>query len=102
MVTSGVHERRFSKGGVTYHHILDPRTGMPAQTDVASATIVAARSLDCDGYSTTALMLGAREAIGFIEGIDGVEAVVIDERDEVSWTSGLEERLSLIPTLPRW
>ena len=102
VVTSGVHERRFSKGGVTYHHILDPRTGMPAQTDVASATIVAARSLDCDGYSTTALMLGAREAIGFIEGIDGVEAVVIDERDEVSWTSGLEERLSLIPTLPRW
>ena len=37
-----------------------------------------------------------------LEGIDGVEAVVIDERDEVSWTSGLEERLSLIPTLPRW
>ncbi len=102
VVTSGVHERRFSRGGVTYHHILDPRTGMPAQTDVASATIVAARSLDCDGYSTTALMLGAREAIDFIEGIDGVEAVVIDERDEVSWTSGLEERLSLIPTLPRW
>ena len=102
VVTSGVHERRFSKGGVTYHHILDPRTGMPAQTDAVSATILAARSIDCDGYSTTALMMGARAAIDFIEGIDGVEAVMIDERDEVLWTSGLEERLSLIPTLPRW
>ena len=27
VVTSGIHERRFTKGGVTYHHILDPATG---------------------------------------------------------------------------
>lgn len=101
VVTSGLHERRFTKGGVTYHHILDPRTGMPARTDVASATIVAARSLDCDGYSTTALMLGAEAAIEFVEALAGIEAVVITDRDEVLWTSGLEERLSLVPTLPR-
>ena len=101
VVTSGVAERRFTRGGVTYHHILDPKTGMPAQTDVASATIVAACSLDCDGWSTTALMLGAERAIDFIEGISGVEAVIITDRDEVLWTEGMAERLSLVPTLPR-
>ena len=102
VVTSGIHERRFTKGGVTYHHILDPATGMPAKTDLTSATIIAPRSMDCDGYSTTALMLGARDAIDFVESLPGIEAVLIDEADEVWWTSGIEERLSLVPTLPRF
>lgn len=102
VVTSGIHERRFTKGGVTYHHILDPATGMPAKTDLTSATIIAPRSMDCDGYSTTALMLGARDAIDFVESLPGIDAVLIDEADEVWWTSGIEERLSLVPTLPQF
>ena len=102
VVTSGIHERRFTRGGVTYHHILDPATGMPAKTDLTSATIIAPRSMDCDGYSTTALMLGARDAIDFVESLPGIEAVLIDEADEAWWTSGIEERLSLVPTLPRF
>lgn len=102
VVTSGIHERRFAKGGVTYHHILDPATGMPAKTDLTSATIIAPRSMDCDGYSTTVLMLGARDGIDFVESLPGIEAVLIDQADEVWWTSGIEERLSLVPTLPRF
>lgn len=102
VVTSGLHERRFTRGGVTYHHILSPTDGMPARTDVVSATIVADHSLDCDGYSTTALMLGVEDALAFIEERKGVEAVLIDEADEVHWTSGIGGRLSLVPTLPRW
>lgn len=100
VVTSGIHERSFTRGGVTYHHILDPATGMPAKTDLVSATIVAERSIDCDGWSTTAFMLGAERARALIEGLPGVDAVLIDERDRITWTSGIAERLSLIPTLP--
>lgn len=102
VVTSGLHERRFTKGGTTYHHILSPLDGMPVRTDVASATIVAKHSIDCDGYSTTALMLGMGEGLAFIEEIEGVGAVLISDADEVRWTSGIAERLSLVPTLPRW
>lgn len=102
IVTSGLHERRFTRGGRTYHHILSPRDGMPARTDVASATIIAPASIDCDGYSTAALMLGMDEGLTFIEAIDGVEGVFISDADEVRWTSGIADRLSLVPTLPRW
>ena len=102
VVTSGLHERRFTRGGVTYHHILSPVDGMPAKTDAVSATIVAPRSMDCDGYSTTALMMGTDRALAFVEGLPGVEAIVITDADEVRWTSGLDERLALVPTLPRW
>ena len=102
VVTSGLHERRFTRGGRTYHHILNPTDGMPARTDVASATIIASASIDCDGYSTAALMLGMDEGPAFVEGIDGVEGVFISDADEVRWTSGIADRLSLVPTLPRW
>lgn len=101
VVTSGLHERRFTWGGITYHHILDPATGRPAATDLESATIVAARSLDADGYSTAALMMGAAQALPFIEGIPGVEAVLVTASDEVLWTRGLTGSLALIPTLPQ-
>ncbi len=99
VVTSGAFERRFARGGRVYHHILDPRTGMPAETDLACATIVSSRSLDGDGYSTAAFMMGAARARSFVEAIDGVEGVFIDTADRVTWTSGLEDRLALIPTL---
>ena len=101
-VTSGLHERRFTRGGRTYHHILSPGDGMPARTDVASATIIAPTSIDCDGYSTAALMLGMDEGPAFVEGVDGVEGVFISDSDEVRWTSGIADRLFLVPTLPRW
>lgn len=100
VVTSGIHERSFVRGGVLYHHILDPSTGMPARTDVVSATIVADRSIDCDGWSTTAFMLGVDRALERIAAIPGVEAVLIDAADAVHWTPGIADALELVPTLP--
>ena len=64
-VTSGVYERCFERDGTFYHHILDPETGLPAQTDTAGATVIARRSLDAEGYSTTLLALGIERGIAF-------------------------------------
>ena len=75
---------------------------MPAKTDVVSAIIVAPRSMGCHGYSTTAVLVGAVRALAFVEWLSGIEAVIITNADEVRWTSGLDERLALVPTLPRW
>ncbi len=65
-VTSGVYERCFTKDGVFYHHILDPETGRPAETDIAGVTVLAQRSLDAEGYSTTLLSLGMERGIAFV------------------------------------
>ena len=63
-VTSGVYERSFTTAdGRFCHHILDPRTGRPAATDVAGVTVVADRSLDAEGFSTTLLALGLERGL---------------------------------------
>ena len=46
-------------------------------------------------------MAGSRAALDLIGGLPGIEAVLIDDADRVSWTDGVAERLSLVPTLPR-
>lgn len=66
-VTSGVYERCFERDGAFYHHILDPKTGFPVATDAAGATVVAQRSLDAEGYSTTLLALGIERGIAFAQ-----------------------------------
>lgn len=64
-VTSGVNERGFTRNGVRYHHILDANTGYPVETDIASVTVIAERSLDAEGYSTTLLALGREAGAAF-------------------------------------
>lgn len=66
VVTSGIYERSFARNGVRYHHILDPKTGMPVSCEAISASVVAERSIDAEGYSTTLLALGPKRAHGFL------------------------------------
>ena len=89
VVTSGTYERYFIADGKKYHHILDSQTGYPTDTDVLSATIIAAkgRSVDCDGLSTTCLALGIENALALVNSIEGVEAILVDTNGKVHQTS---------------
>lgn len=64
-VTSGIYERCCEVDGKFYHHILSPETGMPVETDAAGATVIADRSVDAEGYSTTLLALGTARGLAF-------------------------------------
>lgn len=89
VVTSGVYERAFKRSGALYHHILDPRTGMPAQTDLLSATVVSRSSLDADGYTTALVIMGADRALAFAESDPALEAVCVTTEGDVLATSGI-------------
>lgn len=96
IVTSGLYERNFTKDGVFYHHILNPKDGMPVKTDIGGATIVSDLSLDGDGFSTTLFALGVQGALEFVEARPGLEAVIIDQDDVPHVTSGLAGSIQLV------
>lgn len=63
VVTSGIYERGFTIDGVRYHHILSPWTGLPADSDLASVTIVTESSMDADAWATACIVLGSEKAL---------------------------------------
>ncbi len=62
VITSGAYERFFEEDGVTYHHILDPKTGCPANEGLVSVTIVSKDGMLADGLSTSMYILGLEKA----------------------------------------
>lgn len=81
VVTSGLYERAFTHNGTRYSHILDPATGTPIATDAESVTVVAARSTDCDGFSTTLCALGIERGSEFAKTRPELSAVIYIDAD---------------------
>ena len=77
MATSGDYRNYYEIDGIRYSHEIDPRTGYPAQTGVASATVVATNCMDADALATVLIIMGAESGLQFIEKLDGVEAFLI-------------------------
>lgn len=66
VVTSGGYKRYLQKENVTYHHILNPKTGYPANSGLLSATIIDTSSTRADALSTRVLFLGWTKDIAFL------------------------------------
>jgi len=65
VITSGGYERFFEENGQTYHHIIDTRTGFPADSGLLSVTIVTEDGMLADGLSTFLFAAGADRAVEF-------------------------------------
>ena len=91
VVTSGTYERGFDFGGVRYHHILDPETGWPAQSDLVSATFVMDSSMTADALATACIVIGSEKALALAQSL-GLDAVFITREGEMLFTDGFEEK----------
>ncbi|GGW51023.1 thiamine biosynthesis lipoprotein [Streptomyces albaduncus] len=85
VATSGTAERG--------DHIVDPRTGRSAVTDLVAVTVVAPRLIWADCWATAAFAMGSREGSRWLESLPDVEGLLITAGDEVRCTGGLAARL---------
>jgi len=95
VVTSGDYERFFFSGGKRYHHIINPKTGYPAD-ECQSVTIVAEEATFADGLATGIFVLGPKEGMALIENLAGVEGVIINKEGDVSVSSGLVFKIEYV------
>lgn len=95
VATSGIYERYFEEDEKTYHHILNPKTGYPAESDIAGISVITKESFEGDCLSTSLFMMGSKKALEFIENRNGVDAIIITKEKKVLITDGLSESFQL-------
>ena len=98
--TSGDYEKYFMQDGKKYHHILDPTTGYPAESDLTSVTVVCRQGektdgLLSDGLSTACFVLGKEKGMQLLEQY-GAGGIFIDKENQVYVTGNLEDQFEII------
>ena len=89
LVTSGIYERSFRLDGITYHHILDPRTGWPVQNHILTVTAVTKSSLLADAITTALFVLGPEKGL-YLAQRYGVSAVYLRDDGRVFYDPNLD------------
>ena len=87
-VTSGSYQRFFEQDGVTYHHILDPATGLPAGSGLKSVTVVADSAAAADALSTAFFVMGKEKTMAFLENCTNIDVYFVDEDMNLSKSFG--------------
>ena len=95
VITSGGYERYFEENGVRYHHIMDPATGKPAESDLTSVTIVSENGTLADGLSTALFVMGLDKAIAYWQAhASEFDAVLCTEDETLYVTEGIQDAFS--------
>lgn len=92
--TSGSYERYFDRDGVRYHHILDPKTGYPAESGLVSVTVVCSDGFMSDALSTACFVLGYEKSLPLLEKY-GAQAVFVFNDRSVRVTGSLADSFKL-------
>lgn len=95
--TSGDYEKYFEENGVRYHHILDPKTGAPAESDLISVTIISESGFLTDALSTACFVAGKERGLNLAKEF-GAEAILITKAGDVCMTKGAQAWFDLINT----
>lgn len=90
--TSGDYIKFFEKDGVRYHHILNPKTGYPAE-QCGSVTVIANDGVTADGFSKI-FVLGPEKGLKIAKKV-GFDAIFIDCNGKISMSEGLQDKIRL-------
>ena len=85
VATSGDYQRYFLKDGVRYHHIFDPKTGMPARKMI-SATIITTEVMEADALATALFVMGPEEGLEWVHTLANVQAMVVLEDESILYS----------------
>jgi len=95
VATSGtsVHRWQHADGSET-HHLIDPRTGRSAQTDIVQATVVAPTAREAEVIAKTAVILGSRDALRYLSRSAAHTSLLLLESGDLACLPGVDRWLA--------
>lgn len=93
VITSGSYQRYFEKDGVRYHHIMDKKTGAPAESDLTSVTVLCEHGDMADSIATAMFVMGKERAIAFEREHDDISCILIDKNGGIWMSEGIHLKL---------
>lgn len=95
VITSGGYERYFEEGGITYHHIIDPSTGYPADSGAQSVTVVSSDPTLADALSTAIFVMGQDKATAlWRDNSELFDFIYFDASGNLFITEGIKDEFS--------
>jgi thiamine biosynthesis lipoprotein len=93
VATSGRDRRYWSQNGQLRHHIINPNTGQPAETDVMTATVVAPTVMEAEAAAKAVLILGGEEGLKWIESDPVLAGIIVLENQHTIYSKRIAEYL---------
>jgi thiamine biosynthesis lipoprotein len=90
VATSTTLRRRWQTDGQTRHHLIDPQTGLPSDTDLTLTSVVAGEAWVAEVLAKAVLLAGSAHPFDIIGGT-GAQALAVDAEGRVHATPGLGE-----------
>lgn len=90
LATSGGYQRGWDIGGRHYSHILDPRTGRPAE-QIVSATVTAPRAQDADALATILCVLPPEQGLRLVAELPRTQCLLVDKDGRIYRSAGWRE-----------
>jgi len=95
VTTSSITKRSWIQNGRLHHHLIDPRTGLPAQTDWLSVTVIAPSATLADVFAKALLIAGSREARQIAESHKDIEFIAVDGQGRLWGSERAKEYLDV-------
>jgi len=87
IATSGITYRQGFKGKKHWHHLIDPRSGRPAQNSILSVSVIAKSTIDADIMAKTVLLMGIKKGLAYMNSMPDHACIIIDKNLKQHYSS---------------
>ena len=95
VATSGVDRRKWQQNGKPQHHLIDPRTSRPSDSDLLTVTVIAPTTVEAEVYAKAVFLLGSEAGLRFANNHPSMAAAIITAHDEVLLSDSMQEYLDV-------
>lgn len=91
LATSGRNRRKWQQNGRWQHHLIDPFTSEPSESDVLTCTVIARDVMRAESTAKRIFLMGSLRGLAWAESQSDLAALIYLENDEIFTTSSFSE-----------